>query len=77
MWGLLWQNTAELAFELAESVRSDGNMTFELVSDEDDFLYVSGKPLCLYLVPLLLLGIGTVLVEEHPDDCDEEDDVYP
>ena len=52
-------------------------MTFELVSYENDFLDVTGKPLLLDVSPLLLLRIGSALVEEHPADTDKEDDVYP
>ena len=73
----LWQDSAELVLKLAESVRLDGHLTFKLISDKHDLLDVTGKPLLLYLIPLFLLRIGTVLTEQHPTDSDKEQDIYP
>ena len=77
MRGLLRYHTAKLLLELAETVRSDGNMSLEFISDEHHLLDVSGEPLLLNLIPFLLLRIGTALVKEHPAYSDEDQDVYP
>ena len=75
---LLWHDTAEFICELFDLLRLHGNTALVLVSDEDDFLDVSVKPLFLYVSPLLLLRIGsTTLVEEHISDSDEKDYVQP
>ena len=77
MGRLLRNHSSKLILELAEPVRSDGHLTFKLVSDEHDLLDIAGKPLLLDLIPLYLLRIGTVLIEEHPADSDKEQDIYP
>ena len=75
---LLRHYAAELVCELLYLLGLHGHTAFVLISDEDDFLDVTRKPLLLDVSPLLFLRIcRTALVEEHVSDADKQDNVQP
>ena len=77
MWGLLWNLASELVGVFFKPFGTDGHLSFKLISDECDFLDVPCKPLGLNVCPFLFLRIRTSLLEKHPGDSEQEDEINP